>query len=99
VNVIQSAVISDDGVYRYQLTRTWDPESPELAWIMLNPSTADALADDPTVHYEGPGYEHDADYLDLPEVAELRRRVERMNLTHTNDDHCPLCAGSCGGSA
>ncbi|HKN57138.1 MAG TPA: DUF1643 domain-containing protein [Amycolatopsis sp.] len=45
----RSAVLSDDGVYRYHLSRTWDARSPRLAWLMLNPSTADALVDDPTI--------------------------------------------------
>ena len=46
------AVISDDGLYRYELTRRIP--SP-LRWIkpvtfvMLNPSTADAELDDPTI--------------------------------------------------
>lgn len=44
-----AAVLSADGLYRYRLTRTWDEESPVLAWVMLNPSTADATADDPTI--------------------------------------------------
>lgn len=43
-----SAVLSQDGVYRYLLTRTW-AEGPALAFVMLNPSTADATADDPTI--------------------------------------------------
>lgn len=42
-----SAVI--DGPWRYRLTRTWDPHQDTLAWIMLNPSTADATVDDPTI--------------------------------------------------
>lgn len=44
-----SAVMSADGVYRYELCRTWDTGLPPLWFIMLNPSTADALADDPTI--------------------------------------------------
>lgn len=43
------ADLSDDGVYRWQLTRTWDYAEPVLAWIMLNPSTADAEKDDRTI--------------------------------------------------
>lgn len=44
-----SAVLSEDDIYRYQLSRTWDPTAPADVWIMLNPSTADALQDDPTI--------------------------------------------------
>lgn len=43
------ANLSDDGQYRYRLWRTWDASKPTLAFIMLNPSTADASDDDPTV--------------------------------------------------
>lgn len=43
------AVISDDGLYRYLLWRTWDYAAPSILWVMLNPSTADALTDDPTI--------------------------------------------------
>lgn len=44
----RSAVISDDGVWRYELRRRWGT-GPEVGWVMLNPSTADASKDDPTI--------------------------------------------------
>lgn len=37
------------GDYRYKLTRTWDPGAEPLVFILLNPSTADASQDDPTI--------------------------------------------------
>lgn len=45
----RGAVLSDDGQYRYRLTRTWDAEKPTLGFVMLNPSTADDVEDDPTI--------------------------------------------------
>lgn len=38
-----------DGIYRYQLWRIWDESKPAAVFIMLNPSTADAHMDDPTL--------------------------------------------------
>ena len=35
--------------YRYRLTRTWNPKKPTACFIGLNPSTADAENDDPTI--------------------------------------------------
>ena len=37
------------GACRYLLWRTWDLDRPRLLWVLLNPSTADERADDPTV--------------------------------------------------
>jgi len=43
-----SAVISPCGKFRYRLTRQWG-EGAALPFVMLNPSTADAEQDDPTI--------------------------------------------------
>lgn len=47
--VSRDALISDCGLWRYTLTRTWDPAKPALCILGLNPSVADAFKDDPTV--------------------------------------------------
>ena len=44
-----TATISDCGTYRYTLGRVWDMALPQMGFVMLNPSTADADADDPTI--------------------------------------------------
>jgi hypothetical protein len=44
-----SAVISDCGKYRYRLERHGLSGAGTIAWIMVNPSTADATADDATI--------------------------------------------------
>ena len=44
-----AAIISRDGVYRYSLIRVWNTGLPRVLYIMLNPSTADAKKDDPTI--------------------------------------------------
>lgn len=45
----KTAEISKCGKYRYQLSRIWDESKPIVLFIMLNPSTADANEDDPTI--------------------------------------------------
>lgn len=42
-------IISDCGKYRYRLSREWDGGTKPCLFIMLNPSTADAEQDDPTI--------------------------------------------------
>jgi len=43
-----TAVLSPCGTYRYRLVRRW-AEGPTCGFVMLNPSTADAEKDDPTI--------------------------------------------------
>lgn len=47
--ITRAAALSADQVYRWFLVRDWDASLPILVWIMLNPSTADDVADDPTI--------------------------------------------------
>lgn len=45
--MFKSAIIVD--CWRYELRRIWDKSKPSLVVCMLNPSTADAERDDPTI--------------------------------------------------
>lgn len=45
----RSAVISECGTYRYALWRRWEEGEGQVLFIGLNPSTADAETDDPTL--------------------------------------------------
>ena len=47
--MMRTAEISECGRYRYRLTRRWDESRPAVMFVMLNPSTADACQDDPTI--------------------------------------------------
>jgi hypothetical protein len=45
----RSAYISDCGQFRWNLRRSWDSGEGVVCFVMLNPSTADDLVDDPTI--------------------------------------------------
>jgi hypothetical protein len=47
-----AADISLDGLYRYKLMRQLSPGARTVLFVGLNPSTATALEDDPTVRHE-----------------------------------------------
>ena len=48
-NETRTAVFSDCRTWRYRLAQIWDESKEPLYWLMLNPSTADELKNDPTV--------------------------------------------------
>lgn len=48
LQIKRSASLSKDGRYRWTLQRKWG-DGGRICWIMLNPSTADATVDDPTI--------------------------------------------------
>ena len=47
--LVSSAEFSKCGKYRYRLIRCWDESLPQLLFIGLNPSKADASHNDPTI--------------------------------------------------
>lgn len=46
---MNTVVIDPTGTYRYSLTRVLAGDGPPMVYVMLNPSTADADTDDPTI--------------------------------------------------
>lgn len=48
-DIAKIAMISECETYRYLLMRAWDLSLPMMVFVMLNPSTADATLDDPTI--------------------------------------------------
>lgn len=48
-DALSTATYSDCERYRYQLTRVWEPAGRKALFIMLNPSTATEVQNDPTV--------------------------------------------------
>ncbi|WP_298859580.1 DUF1643 domain-containing protein [uncultured Sulfitobacter sp.] len=45
-----TAVYSDCERYRYSLTRVWEAQGRRVVFVMLNPSTATEVQNDPTIH-------------------------------------------------
>ncbi len=47
--IVSTALYSPCERYRYDLMRVWDAEAPRLYYVMLNPSKATELKNDPTI--------------------------------------------------
>ena len=81
----RGALLSDCGTYRYHLWRIWDKSLPCLVWVMQNPSTADAVDDDPTIRKcvaiaENHGYGG----ICVRNVFALRATDDRELLSHSD---------------
>ncbi|MBL6877286.1 MAG: DUF1643 domain-containing protein [Flavobacteriales bacterium] len=49
-NILRKAKFSIDKKHRYNLSRHWNLNKPEILYIMLNPSIANKSIDDPTIN-------------------------------------------------
>ncbi len=89
-HVLRDAEISPCGLYRYRLTRRWG-DGPPVAWIMLNPSTADHAVDDPTVR-RCMSFAHRWGYraIDVVNLFAYRTPHPEALRAHTGDRVGPL---------
>jgi hypothetical protein len=81
----RAAGFSRCGRYRYWLMRTWTAAKPVVCWVMLNPSTADAERDDPTIR-RCIGFSRRWDFGGLVVVNLFAWKATRPNeLTNASD--------------
>lgn len=72
-DVQRAATLSSCSMYRYSLRRTWQEGARTVCFIMLNPSTADAEIDDPTIRRcIGFGQSWNFDALEVVNLFALR---------------------------
>lgn len=87
------AIISQCGLYRYHLWRIWDDCLPVMVFVMQNPSTADAVDDDPTIR-RCLGFARRDGFggISVRNVFALRATDERELLTHRDPVGCENAA-------
>ena len=84
-NKYREADISACGKYRYRLRRTWDEDRGKVIFVMLNPSTADGLVDDPTIR-RCMGYANEWGYGSMEVYNLFAFRASRpLNALRQND--------------
>ena len=93
----REAVYSSCEKYRYSLTCTWDPASPRLAYVMLNPSKATEQANDATIErcerrarQLGYGAFRVVNLFALRETSPARLKKSRRPEGPANTDHIRL---------
>ena len=79
----RDAILSECGTYRYLLQRSWDVRRQGVCFVMLNPSTADATLDDPTIR-RCLGFASDLGFgqLEVVNLFALRATDPRMLRQH-----------------
>jgi hypothetical protein len=83
----KGATISNDDLYRYRLSRHWDESLPAMTWIMLNPSTADAMVDDPTIRKcMGFARRHECGGIEVVNLYALRTSKPKHLLDHPDPE-------------
>lgn len=83
--MIKDAIIDPTGMYRYSLSRIWDHNLPKIAFVMLNPSTADHQEDDPTIR-RCIGFAKDWGYGSMEVVNLFAYRATNPNELKICDD-------------
>ena len=78
-NIIRTASFSRCKLYRYQLTRRWDEGQGSCVFIGLNPSTANAEKDDPTIR-RCMGFAHDWGFQSMTMVNLFAYRTPHPDL-------------------
>lgn len=101
----RSAVFSPCRTWRYTLERYWDKSKPFVLFILLNPSTADEMQDDPT-NRRGISFAKDWGYggvifcnlfaFRTAYPAELRKAVDDKNVMLNNYRHVLYMAKKAG---
>ncbi|MEO1129171.1 MAG: DUF1643 domain-containing protein [Planctomycetota bacterium] len=78
-----AATFDSTRVYRYSLLRVWNDDAPRCCFVALNPSTADAQSNDPTVR-RCIGYAQDWGYgsLEVVNIFSLRSTDPAVLRTH-----------------
>lgn len=85
--ISRTAVVSSDNQYRYALSRRWETDifTPCVTFIMLNPSTANHLVDDPTIRRcIGFAKREGAGALKVVNLYALRSPNPSVLWTHSN---------------
>lgn len=96
----KGAEFSVCGLYRYILWRIWDTQKPLVMFIGLNPSTANATSDDPTIR-RVKRFAHEWGYGGVymlncfPYISTDPKKLYNFGNTKENDDWLKKISDKC----